>query len=250
MRGIAAHEFPCRNRGCKRCCRDTAGRGGGFGRKAAAQPAAARFAPSLCPTLPLAGGCGARRLDRSGADHLGRADCDPPHDRFRLHRARPRADRQVFPGDDRRRRGIGAVERAALLPRHHARRAHRRRSAQRRVRAPHLALQRLLRHREKRRTRLAADRGHHADQGRGRVVGFGRAAQSRAVHRREHHDGGDKPATVGLRARGDPAHRAAALRLRPRRAPPLANRARHARRRFGLCGRADRRHSRAAGLHQ
>ena len=92
-------------------------------------------------TLPRPGACRARRPDRGGADHPGRADRGAAHDRFRLHRARARPDQQLFPGDDRRRGGAGAVASAlALLPRHHARRAHRRRSAQRRVRAPHLAL--------------------------------------------------------------------------------------------------------------
>ena len=56
--------------------------------------------------------------------------------------------------------------------------------------------------------------------------------------------------SVGLRARRDPDHRLAALCLRPRGAPPLALRARHARRRFGLCVRIDRRHSYLAGVHQ
>ena len=65
-------------------------------------------------------------------------------------------------------------------------------------------------------TDLAAHRRHHPDQGRGRRLGFGRAAQSRAVRRRRHHDGGDEPAAVGLRAGRDPGDRAAAGRLRPR----------------------------------
>ena len=49
---------------------------------------------------------------------------------------------------------------------------------------------------------------------------------------------------------GDPDHRVAALRLRPRGAPPLAVGAGYACRCFGLCGRTDRRGARAASLHQ
>ena len=48
---------------------------------------------------------------------------------------------------------------------------------------------------------LAAHRRHHPDQGRGRRLGLGRAAQSRAVRRRRRHDGGDEPAPLLLRAR-------------------------------------------------
>ena len=80
--------------------------------------------------------------------------------------------------------------------------------------------------------------------------GFGRAAQSRAVHRRDRDDGGDEPAAFRLRARRDSDHRAAALCLRPRRAPPLAFGAGYARGRLGLRRRTDRRGARAASLHQ
>ncbi len=85
--------------------------------------------------------------------------------------------------------GVGAGERAPLLPRHHARRAHRRRFARRRVRACDLALGRFLRRGENRRGDLAAHRRYHADQGRGRQLGFGRVAQRRAVCRRQRDDG-------------------------------------------------------------
>ena len=45
-------------------------------------------------------------------------------------------------------------------------------------------------------THLAAHRRHHADQERGRLVGLGRAAQHRAVHRLVGDDGGDEPAAL------------------------------------------------------
>ena len=50
------------------------------------------------------------------------------------------ADRQLFQRDDRGGGRARDLERAALLPRHHAGRAHRRRSARRRVRASHQAV--------------------------------------------------------------------------------------------------------------
>ena len=79
---------------------------------------------------------------------------------------------------------------------------------------------------------------------------LGRAPQPRAVSRLRHHDGGDEPEALGLRAGRDPVDRAAAGRFRPRGAPALARRAGHARRCLGLCRRADRRGAHLAGLHQ
>ena len=109
---------------------------------------------------------------------------------------------------------------------------------------------RLLRQRQDRRDHLAPHRRHDADQERGRLVGFGRAAQYGAVHRLVDHDGGDQPAALPLRDPGDPGDRAAAGGVRPAGAAPFAHRAGHARRRLRLCGRADRRDPHAAGLHQ
>ena len=96
---------------------------------------------------------------------------------------------------------LAVASAAALLPRHHARRAHRRRPAQRRVQPSHRALGRLFRPGQDRRDALAAHRRHHPDQVRGRRVGVGRAAQSRAVRRRHRHDGDHQPAAVAVRAR-------------------------------------------------
>ena len=91
--------------------------------------------------------------------HAGGADRGPAHDRFRVLARERQPDRQLFHRHDRGRGGARAGERGALLPRHHAGRAHRRRSAQRRVRPSHLALGRLLRSGQDRRdvSRLTAD---------------------------------------------------------------------------------------------
>ena len=90
---------------------------------------------------------------------------------------------------------LAARQRLALLPRHDHRRAHRRRSQARRVRASDLAVAGLLRFRAQRRTGVAADRRHHPDQVRGRRLGLDRAAQHDAVHRRHRHDGDHEPAS-------------------------------------------------------
>ena len=58
------------------------------------------------------------------------------------------------------------------------------------------------------------------------------------------------PRLAAYIARRHSGDRAAALRLRPRRAPPLALGAGHARRCFRLCDGTDRRGARAASLHQ
>ena len=58
------------------------------------------------------------------------------------------------------------------------------------------------------------------------------------------------PRLSALRAGGDPDHRAAALRFRPRGAATFAVCAGYACRCFGLCGRTDRRRARTASLHQ
>ena len=137
----------------------------------------------------------------AAARHAGRAARGAPHDRFRLFGRAHRADRPVFRRDDRGRGRARGRERAALLPRHHHRRARRRRPARGGVRAPDRAVARLLRHRQDRRAHLAAHRRHDADQERGRLVGLGRAAQHRAVHRLVGHDGGDEPAALLLRDR-------------------------------------------------
>ena len=179
--------FTCRQRCGDAAAADAVGardgsRAGGLGAasptragQAQDQSAAARFAVALRQALPRPRARRARRAGRRGADHADRADRGAAHDRFRLHRARRRADRQLLSGDDRRRGAARAGERIALLPRHHARRAHRRRFARRRVRASHLALRRLFRRGQDRRGDLAAHRRHHADQGRGRLFGLGRA---------------------------------------------------------------------------
>ena len=72
----------------------------------------------------------------------------------------------------------------------------------------------LLRRREDRRDRLAPVRRHHPAQGDLRLVGLDRAAQFLHVHRRGRDDGRHLAETLGLRAGGDPDHRAAALRRR------------------------------------
>ena len=101
-----------------------------------------------------------------------------------------------------------------------------------------------------RRDALAAHRRHHPDQVRGRLVGVGRAAQHRAVRRRDHHDGDHQPAAVAVRADRHSGDRAAALRLRARDPAARPRGAGYARRRLGLCRRTDRRRAHAAGLHQ
>ncbi len=226
--------------------------GGGAGSppRAPGQAAAAGRSAPLCRALSRPGDRRARARSGRRAGDAGGAARGAPHDRFRLLARGPRPDRQLFRRDDRGRGRARAGERRALLPRDHARRAHRRRPAQRRVRPSHRALGRLLRPGQDRRAGVAAHRRHHPDQGRGRLLGLGRAAQPRAVLRRRRHDGGHEPAALGFRARRHPGDRAAALRLRPRGAAALARRAGHAGRRLRLCRRADRRGAHAAGLHQ
>ena len=74
------------------------------------------------------------------------------HDRFRLFGARGCADRSLFPGDDRRRGGVGGRERTSVLSRQHPGRAHRRRLARRRLRSSDIAVAGLLRRGQDRRT--------------------------------------------------------------------------------------------------
>ena len=159
-------------------------------------------------------------------------------------------DRQLFCRPDRHRGRSRSVERGAFLSRHHAGRTDRGRSARGRVRPPDLALARLLRCGQDRRTDLAAHRRYHADQGRRGCLDFRCIAQRRSVRGRERHDGRDQPEAFRLCARGDPRDRPAALRLRPRGAPALACGAGHARRRHRLCIRTARCGARAASLHQ
>ena len=103
--------------------------------------AAAGVASALYQPLPRSRAVGARRAGRGGNYHADRADRRSAHDRLRLHREGRGADRQLLSGHDRRGRGIGGGERAALLPRDHARRARGRRSARRRIRPHHLAVE-------------------------------------------------------------------------------------------------------------
>ena len=127
------------------------------GRKGRAQPPARWLRPSrrrqaevklrpLRAARPLCGALSRHAiaalcaLAGRGARDAGGAARGAPHDRLRLLARERQPDRQLFRRDDRGRGRARAGERGALLPRHHARRAHRRRSAQRGVRPPHLAL--------------------------------------------------------------------------------------------------------------
>ena len=134
--------------------------------------------------------------------------------------------RQLFldAGGDRRRARAGFG--LPLLFRHHARRARRRRSAPRRLRACDDAVAGLLRRGAVRRDRLAADRRHDADQVGGRRHRLGRAAQHHPRPRRRRHDGRHQPETFRPGHRRHPADRAAARRLRPLGAPEVARRRR------------------------
>ena len=93
-------------------------------------------------------------------------------------------------------------QRRPLLPRDHARRAHRRRPPPRGVRPSPRPLAGLLRRGALRRDHLAADRRHDADQVRRRRQRLDRAAQSPPVRRRHGDDDRDQPAPVGARAPG------------------------------------------------
>ena len=130
------------------------------------------YRPLSRPRARRAGLAGGRR-----AHHADRAGRGAPHDRLRLLGRGGGADRQLFRGDDRGGRRARGRQRLALLPRHHARRAHRRRSARRRVRASHPAVVGVLRYRQDRRDGVAAHRRHHPDQVGGRRLGVDRAAQ-------------------------------------------------------------------------
>ena len=163
---------------------------------------------------------------------------------------RHRHDQQLFQRDDRGGRGAGRRQRVAVLSGHDDRRAHRRRSAARRVRASDLAVAGVLRFRAQRRTGVAADRRYHADQIRGRRLGVDRAAQSDAVHRRHRHDGDHEPEAFGLRAAGDPGDRDSAGGVRPLGAAAVAQRPGYAGRRQRLCLRTGRRDQDRAGLYQ
>ena len=182
--------------------------------------------------------------------HAGGADRGQAHDRFRLQPRRHRPDQQLFQRHDRHCRGAGRGQRVALLPRHDDRRAHRRRSQARRVRASGLAVARVLRFRALGRTGVAADGRYHPDQIRGRRLGIDRAAQHDAVHRRHRHDGDHEPETVGLRAAGDPADRDSAGGVRALGAAAVAQRAGYAGGRQRLRLRTDRRDQDRAGLYQ
>ena len=169
---------------------------------------------------------------------------------FGLLSRRHRHDQQLFQRDDRGGRGAGRRQRGAVLSGDDHRRAHRRRSQARRVRASDLAVAGVLRFRAQRRTDLAADRRHHPDQVRGRRLGLDRAAQSDAVHRRHRDDGDHQPAAVGLRAAGDPADRDSAGGVRALGAPAVAQRPGHAGGSDRLCLRTGRRDPHRAGLYQ
>ena len=218
-------------------------------RKAKLQPLQAPG--SLRDALPRPGRGRARRAAGRRDRHAGGADRGAPHDRLRLRRRAHRADRSVFRRDDL---PWSRCSRCASASRYYlvTTLGERVVADMRAAVFGHLdrAVGAVLRHRADRRTDLAAHRRHHADQVRGRLLGLGRAAQPRAVLRLRHHDGGHEPEALGLRARRHSADRAAAGRLRPRGAPALARGAGHARRRLGLCRRADRRGAHAAGLHQ
>ena len=213
-----------------------------------APPAAG--AGALCRALSRTRGARLHLADGRGDHHAGGADRGQAHDRFRLQPRRHRADQQLFQRHDRHCRGAGCGQRVALLPRHDDRRAHRRRSQARRVRASGLAVARVLRFRALGRTGVAADRRYHPDQIRGRRLGIDRAAQHDAVHRRHRHDGDHQPETVGLRAAGDPADRDSAGGVRALGAAAVAQRAGYAGGRQRLRLRTDRRDQDRAGLYQ
>ena len=232
--------------------------GGDCGRSRSANPlcrtpgkfAAACVANSLFQTLSVACGFGLGGLDPCGNHHSDRADRGSPHDRFRFLAARPSADRQLFSGHDRRRRRARDDERAPLLPRHHTRRAYRCRFARRRVRPHHLVVGGFFRRGQDRRIDLAVHRRYDTNQSGRRQFGLGGVAEFRTVYRRQRHDGGEQSAAFGVRARGHPDHRAAALCLRPRGAAALAFRARHVGRCLGLCRRTHLGGARTASFYQ
>ena len=88
-----------------------------------------------------------------------------------------------------------------------------------------------------RRADVAADRRHHADQGRGHSPRSARRCATWCmVHRRAGHDGRDQPDAQRARAPRHPADRAAAGRRRTQGAAPVAPRAGPLARRLGLCG--------------
>ena len=111
------------------------------------QAASAAGAGALRRALPRTCAARLRLADGRGDHHAGRAGRGAAHDRFRLQPRRHRADQQLFQRHDRGRRRARRRQRVALLPRHDDRRAHRRRSAARRVRASDLAVAGLLRFR-------------------------------------------------------------------------------------------------------
>ena len=141
----------------------------------------------------------ALRLAHDRCDHhADRAGRRAAHDRLRLQPRRHRHDQQLFQRDDRGGGGAGWRQCVAVLSGHDDRRAHRRGSQARRVRASDFAVACVLQFRAQRRTGVAADGRYDADQIRGRRIGIGRAAQPDAVHRRHRDDGDHEPA--GFRA--------------------------------------------------
>ena len=101
---------------------------------------------ALCAALSRHGGRRAVLPGAGGGDDAGAAARRAPHDRPRLFQLRSHLHRQLFldAGGDRRRARAGVG--LPLLLRHHARRARRRRYAQRGVRACDAAVAGLLRY--------------------------------------------------------------------------------------------------------
>ena len=138
--------------------------------------------------LDLADG---RRDHHAGGAGRGAAD-----DRFRLHPEGIALINSYFSVMIAVVAVLALRQRVAILSGDDHRRAHRRRSPARRVRASDVAVAGVLRFRAQRRTDLAADRRYHPDQIRRRRLGLDRAAQCDAVHRRHRDDGDHEPAAV------------------------------------------------------
>ena len=170
---------------------------------------------------------------------------------FGFSRESAQPDRQLFHRDDRGRWRARAGERGALLPRDHARRAHRRRSAQRRVRPSHRRCRSPIFDQAKTGemiSRLTADTtqikaavGSSVSVALRNLVLFVGAAAMMVV---------TSPRLSAFVLAAIPVIVLPLYGFGRAVRAALARGAGHARRRLRLCVRADRRRAHAAGLHQ